>query len=199
MRSKASCSATAALSATASGWSGKRAAIASGEASTWLPLARRRGSLASSVRLWRRATKASCSGAREAAWAWTLPVATQRSPSRAASARSAPVARPVAGQERALELDAQALGAEGLAQHAHAGLVMDAALRASAQADEPLGVRADRLERHRRGGGLAQALAGVGVGERQQAAEVAPAALGGDQQRQVAAVGEAQLGAVDRA
>ncbi len=39
-------------------------------------LPRRTGSEASSVRWWRSATNASCSGARERAWAWTLPVAT---------------------------------------------------------------------------------------------------------------------------
>ena len=82
VRSKRSRSASAAASATARGWSSKRAAIAAGEASTCDVLPRRSGSDASSVVWLRSATKASCSGARARACAWTLPVATAASPSR---------------------------------------------------------------------------------------------------------------------
>ena len=109
------------------------------------------------------------------------------------------VAGAVAGEERALQLDAQPLGVEGLAQSPHAGFVVHAVLSAAGQAGQTLGVRADCLERDARRGRLEWVFAGMGVGERHQAAEVAPAALGSDQQREVAAVGEAQFGAVDRA
>ncbi len=53
-----------------------------GEASTCAKLPRRTGSEASSVVWWRSATNASCSGARERACVWTLPVATHAIPSR---------------------------------------------------------------------------------------------------------------------
>ena len=86
MRSKRRVSARRSVSATASGWSAKRAAIASGVARTWLWLPRRRGSEASSVVCSRMATKASWSLARADVCAWTLPVATQGTPRRAASA-----------------------------------------------------------------------------------------------------------------
>ena len=109
------------------------------------------------------------------------------------------VAGSVSGEEGALQLDAQSFAAEGLAQPPHAGFVVHALLGAAGQANQALGMRADRLERNGRRDRLPGAFAGMGVGERQQAAEIAPATLGGDQQRQVAAVGEAQLGAVDRA
>ena len=88
MRSKLSRSASAAASATARGWSSKRAAIASGDAITCAVLPRRSGSDASSVVWLRSATNASCSGARSCACAWTLPVATAATPSRSASAAS---------------------------------------------------------------------------------------------------------------
>jgi len=77
--------------ATARGWSSKRAAIAAGEASTWEKLPRRMGSEASSVAWWRRATKASCSGARECVCAWTLPADEGRATS--------PLARPAPARE----------------------------------------------------------------------------------------------------
>jgi hypothetical protein len=109
------------------------------------------------------------------------------------------VAGAVAGEKRSLQLDAQPFGAESLAQPPHAGLLVHAVLRAAGQADQPLGVCANGLQRDRRRRRLARAFAGVGVGERQQAAEVAPAALAGDQQREVTSVGEAELGAVNRA
>ena len=96
------------VSATASGWSAKRAAIACGVASTcaWLP--RRSGSDASSVVCSRMATNASCSGARARACAWTLPVATRRHPEPPRERRQPAVARAVVAGERALQLDAQA-------------------------------------------------------------------------------------------
>ena len=109
------------------------------------------------------------------------------------------VAGTVPGEERALQLDAQPLATKGLAQSPHALLVVHAVLRAAGQADQSLGVGADRLERDGGSRRVTRALAGVGVSERQQPAQIAPALLHGDQQRQVAAVGKAQLGAVDRA
>ncbi len=82
MRSNRSRSASSPLSSTASACPSKRAAIAFGDASTCAVLPRRTGSDESSVRWWRSATNASCNGARERAWTWTLPVATVRRPSR---------------------------------------------------------------------------------------------------------------------
>ena len=63
--------------------------MAAGEASTCDAFPRRSGSDASSDVWLRRATKASCSGARESACAWTSPVATTGTPSRAARLASA--------------------------------------------------------------------------------------------------------------
>ena len=79
-------SASRAVSATASGWSAKRAAIACrrrrGRARGCRGAA---GSDASSVVCSRIATNASCSRARSRVCAWTLPVATHGTPSRSAS------------------------------------------------------------------------------------------------------------------
>ena len=64
------------VSATASGCSAKRAAIARGEASAEVGLPRRCGSDSSSVMPSRTATSASCRWARRRACEWTLPVAS---------------------------------------------------------------------------------------------------------------------------
>ena len=108
----------ATVSATASGWSAKRAAIASGVASTWLWLPRRSGSEASSVVCSRIATNTSCRRARAAEWAWTLPVATHGTPSRARQRREPAVERAVVAGERPLELDPERVGPEGAEQRA---------------------------------------------------------------------------------
>ena len=100
-------------SCTASGCSGKRAAIASGDASTCEVLPRRCGSDSSSVVPSRAATKASCSATRERACAWTLPVATQGTPSRSASSDSRRLRRRSCLREGALQLDSKALRPEG--------------------------------------------------------------------------------------
>ena len=110
------------------------------------------------------------------------------------------VAGAVAGEERALQLDAQALAAEGLAQRAHARLVVDAALRRS-RSGRRAPRRARRPPRARPAGatgsrGRSRVWAWASVSRRQRLRQ--PRSLG-DQQRQVAAVVEAQLGAVDRA
>ena len=75
---------------------------------------------------------------------------------------------------------------------------MHAVLGAAAEADEPLGVSADRRERDGWGNRIAKAPARWSVSDRQQATEILPAARAGDQQRQVTAVVEAQLGTVER-
>jgi hypothetical protein len=107
------------------------------------------------------------------------------------------VAGPVPRQERALELDAQPLGAKGFQQGPHSRDVVHAMLCTTGEADEALAVGADRRERDGWWGGVMRAITGVRVGDAQQAAEVAPATLAGDEQREVASVVEAQLGAVD--
>ena len=143
----------------------------------------------------------------------------------------APVARAIVAQVGALQLDAQALGAEGVAQRFEARPVVDAMGGAAAEADEPVGAIEHGRERDVRLSRLARAHAGSGpparsrlplrvppcgvprrvrrsrrpvparvsVRARQQPAEVAPSALVLDEQRQVAAVVERQLGAVQRA
>ena len=100
----------------------------------------------------------------------------------------AAVERPVMTREGALQLDAQAVGPEGLQQPAHRRLVAHAALRATAQADEPLRMLEHVLQRHRRVAREARLarLARVGMGAGQQPAEVAPAGRVAHQQRQMA-------------
>ena len=73
-------------------------------------LPRRSGSDSSSVVCRRTATSASWSSARRRSWAWTLPVATQATPSRSASAGQPAVAGAVAPPQRPLQLDPEALG-----------------------------------------------------------------------------------------
>ena len=166
----------------------------------------------------RSATKASCSSARQRAWAWTLPVATQRTESRRASACQGTVAGAVVTVERALELDVEALRAEGVEQPAGERLVVSMRARrrhgggavehrargAAAQADETLGVVDQPLHVQVRLAEVAAtaALAGVGVGEREDPAEVAPAAPVAHEQREVPggplAAEDVHLGALDR-
>src|ERR1700736_2497715 len=53
--------------------------------------------------------------------------------------RQSPVASPIPLEERALQLDAEPIGTEGLQQPPQGGLVLHAPPRAPAQADETLG------------------------------------------------------------
>jgi hypothetical protein len=106
------------------------------------------------------------------------------------------VARAVVAVERALELDAQSVGAEDPPQPLEARLVVDALARAAAQADEPGGVLLERRERH--DGRRLALVAVVHVRGRDDPAEVAPARRVLDQQRDVAAVLERHLRPVDR-
>ena len=226
MRSKRRVSARRSVSATASGWSAKRAAIASGVARTWLWLPRRRGSEASSVVCSRMATKASCSRARAGVCAWTLPVATQGTPRRAASAARPRLSARSWRWKGRCSSTRKRVATEGAQQPAHGRLVADALARAAAEADQSLGMGLDVLEadarivhhaRHprRRAARAPRALAprhrligavharvGMGVGE--QPAEVGPPAGVAHEQGEVARVvgrlvGDRHLRAVDRA
>jgi hypothetical protein len=107
-----------------------------------------------------------------------------------------PVARPVVALEGALELDAQALGPEGVAQPLERRRVVDPVARAAAQAHETGGVLLERLERHHRRRLLR--ITRVGVRVRDDPAQVAPALLRLDQQREVTAVLQVHLRPVDR-
>ena len=147
MRSNRSRSASATASATARGWSSKRAAIAAGEASTCDVLPRRSGSDASSVVWWRSAVNASCSGARASACAWTSPVATAGTPSRSASPASIRLRARSSRWNGRCSSTQQAVAPEGGEQPAQRRLVVDAVARAPAQADEALGVLLQRLQR----------------------------------------------------
>ena len=199
MRSNVSVSASRPDSAIASGWSAKRAAIACGLVSTcaWLP--RRSGSEASSVVCSRIATNASCRYARSGACAWTLPVATVGDAEPLGEPRQAAVQRAVVARERALQLDAKGVAAEGAQQAPHRRLVADAAARAAAEADEAGMVRLDVVERHGRLRAIALGpLARVGMRARQQVAEAAPAGRVADEQREMTPVGERDLRPVDR-
>ena len=187
MRSKRSPSARRAASATASGWSAKRAAIAAGVARTWLWLPRRSGSDASSVVCSRMATKASWTSARSGAWAWTSPVATQGTPRRRGQVDQLAVQRAVVAGEGTLELDAQAVAAEGAQQPAQQAQVAHPLAGAARQADEPLGMGGDVVDRDERVAedAAAEPVARVRVGLGQQPAEVAPPALVAHEQREV--------------
>ena len=111
------------------------------------------------------------------------------------------VQRAVVPLERPLELHPEVVRAEGGEEPAHGGLVADAVAGAAAEADEALGVGFDVLEGDvglgRRRAGPALARVRVRVGD--EAAEVGPALLGLDQQREMAPVVEVELGAVDGA
>ena len=135
-----------------------------------------------------------------------------------------PVARAVVALEGTLELDPQVVGPEGGEQGAQRRLVVDAVAGAAAQAHQPGGMLLDRRERElgrnvdaahpgadeRLPATLAGAAgrtvldplvdrpARVRVRAGEQMAEIAPAAVVLDQQRQVTAVVEVDLRAVDR-
>ena len=102
-----------AVSATASGWSRKRSPPRPGESRTEAELPRRAPSVSSRVAPSRTATSASWSGSRERSWAWTSPVATHGTPSRSRERGEPAVAGPVAAPERPLQLDPEAIAAEG--------------------------------------------------------------------------------------
>ncbi len=112
--------------------------------------------------------------------------------------RQAAVACPVALQVGALQLDAQALAAKALAQAPQRDFIVDPVRVAAAQADQALGVGEHLVEAHARLAELTRALARGGMRSRQQPAEVRPAARVAHQKRQVATVGEVELGAVQR-
>ena len=88
-----------------------------------------------------------------------------------------PVAAAVVAQVGALQLDPQAVGAEGLAQAAQAAQVVHAAGRAAGQADEPIGVVEHLLERdpRRLPDRAALGRTRLGVREGQQPAQAGPA------------------------
>ena len=138
-----------AVSATASGWSAKRAAIACGEASTWAWLPRRSGSEASSVVCSRMATNASCSRARgRGRGRGRCPSPRTATPGARRSSGELAVQRAVVARERALQLDAQARRARTLrSRRRSVRLVAHALARAAAEADEALGVLLDVVER----------------------------------------------------
>ena len=140
-----------AVSATASGCSGKRAAIASGEASTCEKLPRRSGSEASSVVWLRRATKASCSGAALARVRVDVAggdaSAPPGAPARSASARLRARSSRRNGRWSSTRRRSRPEGGE---QRAQRRLVVDPVVGAAAQADEAGGVLGDRGERELR-------------------------------------------------
>ena len=113
--------------------------------------------------------------------------------------RQRPVACPVVAGIGTLELHAQPLGAEGVEQPPRGGLVVHAVPGAARQAHEALGVLQHRLRLHRGLRALAsRAIARVGMGVREDPAQVAPAARLAHEQRQVTAIAEVDLGSVDR-
>jgi hypothetical protein len=124
------------------------------------------------------------------------------------------VACAIAPQVGALQLDVQIVGAERVEQSSCRRLVGEAARRerradqrtlgAAGQADEPLRMVDHRLQIYDGLASLAsrRPLAGVGVSERDDPAEVAPAALVAHEQREVtrgSGVIRAHVGAIVRA
>ena len=118
------------------------------------------------------------------------------------------IARPIVAQERPLELNSQVVRPEGVEQAPERALVVHAAQRAPAQADQPLGMfehvgqLSERLRRRSwaaGAGGRVQIPARVCVRARQDPAQVRPAGGILNQQGQVAAVVQVDLGSVDRA
>ncbi len=134
-----------------------------------------------------------------------------------------PVARAIVPGVGALQLHAQAVRTERIQQPPRRGLVVHAVVGAARETHQPLAVLPHRLQAHRWLAPLAAAgpLACVRVRQRQQPAEVAPAARVAHQQRQVTAAiarwiagrptaprtvgrapivyGDVELGAVERA
>ena len=190
-----SCSASSRVSAHRLGVIGKAAAIAEGLAITWLwlPPAQRLAGLQRAV-VAHGDERVLQLGARAVVCVDVAGGHAGELQARGERCQCAVAGAVVAG-ERALQLDAQGLGSEGLAQPAHGRLVVDAVAGAAGQADEALGALQHRLQRD--GGGWLAGVARVRVGEREQPAEVAPATGVAHEQRQVAPVGQAQLGAVD--
>ena len=157
MRSKARRSARRTVSATASGCSAKRAAIAAGEASAEVELPRRRGSLTPGSRS-ARSRPARPGGGRGGGRGVDVaggdggdaePLGEQRQPA---------VAGPVAAPVGTLQLDPEAVAAEGGEQPAPEPLAarrvpalegprQRPVPRAPREADEPLGVPLDLLQR----------------------------------------------------
>ena len=80
-----------------------------------------------------------------------------------AEPRQPPVAGAIVAQERPLELDPQPIGPERLEQPPQRGLVVHAAQRAAAQADQSLGVIEDVSQRDERLRGRSRLLARVRV------------------------------------
>jgi hypothetical protein len=111
------------------------------------------------------------------------------------------VAAGVSALVRSLELDVEAVTSEG-DRDAGGGVRIvrcEPVPRAAGQADEPLGVLEQRVERQlgrQRVGSLLRPGTGVRLG--QQPAEVRVARRGLDEQRDVGAAGQRQLGAGDR-
>ena len=198
-RSKRSRSASRAVSATASGCSGKRAAIAAGEASTWLKLpaplglggVERRVQAHGHERVLQRRPRAGVGV--HVAGRHAGDAEPPRQPGQP------PVARPVVAQERALELDPQPIATRTprAAAAAWARRARRAARIRSGRPD-PRRARA-RLQRDARLRGRPRPLARVRVRAGEDPAEIRPAARVLDQQRQMAPVLEVDLGAVDRA
>ena len=197
MRSKLSRSASRRVSATASGCSAKRAAIAAGEASAEVELPRRRGSTRSSVSSSPIATRASCRWERARACAWTLPVATVGTPSRSASSASQRLRAAVAPPVGSLQLDPEAVAAEGGEQPPAEPLAQPPCPRARRprRAPRPARIPTDRRAppraarpppaSSRRFGTPRRVLPRVRVRRCEQPAEVAVPALVLDQQREV--------------
>ena len=109
-----------------------------------------------------------------------------------------PVAGAVAVQERPLQLDAQVLGPERVEQPPQRRLVVHAAQRAPAQADEALGVLEHVIERDERLRGRPPLLPRVRVRACQDPAQVGPAARVLDEQGEVPPRLEIDFGPVDR-
>ena len=109
------------------------------------------------------------------------------------------VTGPVPREKRALKLNAQSLDAKRFQQHPDSRDVMHTPLSAAGQAEQTFGVCADRCQCDGRRDGIAQMLTRSRMGDGQQAAQVAPTAFIGNEQREMTPVIEAQLSAVNRA
>ena len=129
-------------------------------------------------------------------------MATHGTPSRRGQRGAGAVARAVVAEEGPLELDPQPVGPEGVEQAPRGGLVVDAAAGAAAQADQALGVIEHGVERRLAGptagapGRPSRVRACARVIRIRQRLRQPRCVL--DQQREVAAVVEVDLGAVDR-
>ena len=113
--------------------------------------------------------------------------------------RQPAVERAVVARQRALQLDAEGVAAEGSQQAAHRRLVAHAAARAAAEADEAGGVLGDVVQRDGGLGAVAlRSVTRVRMGAGQQPAEVAPTGRVADEQREMALVVQRDLRPVDR-